>query len=375
METRMFLVPDYFDDFHCKCGQCRHTCCDGWPVTFSRADYFHLLSVPCSPELRRKLDTALHLTDEPTPERYAELLPNWEGHCPLQSADGLCGLQRECGEGEISTTCRYYPRGFRTLDDDECACSASCEQVVELLMQWQKPMGFHRRTLNCAMPLPPRITGGTAEKTRLLRQDLIQMMQVREKPLANRLLGVQVALVQEEETPLDDAKRWQAFSVGMNREVAAADWPRRTMLLELLIKTLLAETVSTGEYAAEVLPMLQVAEGAERLKTALAQLEETDAERWMEQLMVNHIFYEGFPYSEHVERPKMGFVSLCATYAVLKGMAALWQALHPEKTALVDVLAACFRVMEHSPFGWNAAVLLTREGMAEQGMLEQLAGM
>lgn len=81
MDTRDFLVPDDYADFHCKCGKCRHTCCDGWAVTFPREDYFRLLSVPCSPELRRKLDTSLHLADDPTPERYAELLPNWEGHC------------------------------------------------------------------------------------------------------------------------------------------------------------------------------------------------------------------------------------------------------------------------------------------------------
>lgn len=86
MDTRDFLVPDNYADFHCKCGKCRHTCCDGWAVTFPREDYFRLLSVPCSPELRRKLDTSLHLADDPTQERYAELLPNWEGHCPLQRA-------------------------------------------------------------------------------------------------------------------------------------------------------------------------------------------------------------------------------------------------------------------------------------------------
>ena len=156
MDTRDFLVPDNYADFHCKCGQCRHTCCDGWAVTFPREDYFRLLSVPCSPELRRKLDTSLHLADDPTPERYAELLPNWEGHCPLQRADGLCALQAECGEDAISSTCRYYPRGIRTMDDDECACSASCERVVEMLLHRLSPMTFRRMRLSFAMPLPPR---------------------------------------------------------------------------------------------------------------------------------------------------------------------------------------------------------------------------
>ena len=156
MDTRDFLVPDNYADFHCKCGQCRHTCCDGWAVTFPREDYFRLLSVPCSPELRCKLDTSLHLADDPTPERYAELLPNWEGHCPLQRADGLCALQAECGEEAISSTCRYYPRGIRTMDDDECACSASCERVVEMLLHRLPPMTFRRMRLSFAMALPPR---------------------------------------------------------------------------------------------------------------------------------------------------------------------------------------------------------------------------
>lgn len=39
MDTRDFLVPDDYADFSCKCGQCRHTCCDGWAVTFPREDY------------------------------------------------------------------------------------------------------------------------------------------------------------------------------------------------------------------------------------------------------------------------------------------------------------------------------------------------
>ena len=53
-----YLVPDYYQAFRCKTGQCRTPCCDGWPVTFSMPDYFKLLSVECSPELKRQLDSA-----------------------------------------------------------------------------------------------------------------------------------------------------------------------------------------------------------------------------------------------------------------------------------------------------------------------------
>lgn len=220
MDTRDFLVPDDYADFHCKCGKCRHTCCDGWAVTFPREDYFRLLSVPCSPELRRKLDTSLHLADDPTPERYAELLPNWEGHCPLQRADGLCALQAECGEEAISSTCRYYPRGHPHDGCDECACSASCERVVEMLLHRLPPMTFRRMRLSFAMALPPRETDAAlTAKTRQLRRDVVTMLQAREVPLASRMMGIRAALMLEESGRQTSESRWAAFrAAGESRD-------------------------------------------------------------------------------------------------------------------------------------------------------------
>lgn len=372
MDTRTFLVLDYFEDFHCKCGQCRHNCCDGWAVTFSRDDYFRLLSVPCSPELRRKLDISLHMTNRPSPERYAQLLPNWEGHCPLQREDGLCGLQTECGEDGISTTCRYYPRGFRTLDDNQCACSASCEQVVELLLARRTPLTFHWRALTLAIPVSPRVPAQEAEHTRSLRQDMIAMLQVREKPMAQRLMGLYAAIGEEESGQTTCEQRWQAYHAASDVPMPAPDWRKRATLLRLLIEKLFLDSASMGDYAAEVLPLLT----PDGLQTSIAQLaqDEPDTPIYLEQLMVNHVFYEGFPFSDHMERPKMGALSLTATYAVLHGMMALYHALHPEREQLVDVIASCFRVMEHSPFGWNAAVVLEQAGCAGEESLRELAG-
>lgn len=90
--------------------------------------------------------------------------------------------------------------------------------------------------------------------------------------------------------------------------------------------------------------------------------------------MVNHVFYEGFPYGAHQERPATAAVSLCAEYAVLRGTAVLYHQLHPDETALVDAIAALFRVLEHSAFGWNAAVVLEREGKAGEDVIGQIVG-
>lgn len=377
MDTRDFLVPDNYADFHCKCGKCRHTCCDGWAVTFPREDYFRLLSVPCSPELRRKLDGALHLADDPTPERYAELLPNWEGHCPLQRADGLCALQAGCGEDAISTTCRYYPRGIRTMDDDECAYSASCERVVEMLLHRQAPMTFRRMRLSFAMPLPARETDAalTAE-TRQLRRDVVTMLQAREVPLASRMLGIRAALVLEESGHQTSESRWAAFRAAAKVAIPPADWALRANILRTLMEELLADTISMGGIAAEILPLLRGEQAGAVLQQAAGTFQ-ADTPDWMigtEQLMVNHVFYEGFPYGAHQECPATAAVSLCAEYAVLRGTTVLYHQLHTDETALVDAIAALFRVMEHSAFGWNAAVVLEREGKAGEDVIGQIVG-
>jgi hypothetical protein len=57
-EEREYLVPDYYDHFSCKMGECRAACCEGWPISISLEDYYHLMSEECSPELRQKLEYA-----------------------------------------------------------------------------------------------------------------------------------------------------------------------------------------------------------------------------------------------------------------------------------------------------------------------------
>ena len=87
-ETMAYLVPDYYPAFACKMGACRSACCEGWPISFSLTDYFKLLSVECSPELRRKIDGAMHLCEYPSPEAYAQITPRYDGQCPMRLADG-----------------------------------------------------------------------------------------------------------------------------------------------------------------------------------------------------------------------------------------------------------------------------------------------
>ncbi|MCQ2437208.1 MAG: hypothetical protein MJ099_02290 [Clostridia bacterium] len=134
MEERQFLMPDYYPDFHCKGGSCRSNCCFGWKVTMSMEDYFRMVGVDCSPSLRRKIDTSLHILNDATPDRYAEISHDWQGLCHMLDEDGYCAFQRELGEDCMTSTCRYHPRGIKTIHDNQCCTSCSCEATIETLL-------------------------------------------------------------------------------------------------------------------------------------------------------------------------------------------------------------------------------------------------
>lgn len=91
-----FLVPDYYEDFRCKGGACRRTCCDGWGISVTQAEYFRLLGMDCPPDLRRRIDVAFHAPETPSPERFRLITPTWRADCPMRAPDGLCALQCTC---------------------------------------------------------------------------------------------------------------------------------------------------------------------------------------------------------------------------------------------------------------------------------------
>ena len=156
-EKHEFLVPDYFSSFSCKMGNCRSACCVGWPITFSLTDYFKLLSLDCSPQLKRKIDISLHIAEHPTPEGYAQISPRYDGQCPMRMEDGRCALHAELGDEVLAAVCRLYPRGVRNDGVFECSCANSCEAVIELLLRKQEPIRFLKTQLSIDVPeLPTR---------------------------------------------------------------------------------------------------------------------------------------------------------------------------------------------------------------------------
>lgn len=386
-ETKVFLAPDYYERFICKADRCRANCCHGWNITISMQDYFNLLSVPCSPQLRRKLDTALHLVRDPDPQRYAQILPDWQGNCPLQREDGLCALQCECGEGMISTTCRYYPRGVRTAFEDECVMSASCEGVLEAMFESREPIRMVRLERTFDLPLPPRAEGEKdADAARRIQRAWMAILQDRARPLAERMQRLCCAAHALHRGLGEDPLAQMEAALAAFTAQQDGDPLMRLGVQSALLRIMARHSEGIRPYALEALAAfaldqeqsedaLPPADAYARYEKAAAHFRAVvpDWEICFEHMLVNHILYQGYPYSARHESVWDEYLALGALYAALRGLTVGYMDKRAARSDFVDVCAAAFKLFDHSAFDHNAMVFLHRKGLADEAAMRQLS--
>ena len=129
--------PTCFDRFQCKGGACRNTCCQGWNITISRAEYNkvrHLLRHDDVQFFKR-------LPRQTANDRiYATVQMTEDQRCPLLDQEGLCALQRKYGYGALPDICKFFPRLMMQFSDESFAQSldSGCEKTLELLWEEQE---------------------------------------------------------------------------------------------------------------------------------------------------------------------------------------------------------------------------------------------
>ncbi|MBQ8313210.1 MAG: flagellin lysine-N-methylase [Clostridia bacterium] len=384
-DDQRFLVPDYFPDFSCKMGKCRKPCCEGWPITVSMTDYFRLLSVDCSPELRRKLDGAMHLAPHPTQESYAQISPRYDGQCPLHLPDGRCALHAELGDELLSAVCRLYPRGVRQGDALECSCANSCEAVLEQLLHHEAPLRFIPTQLHFALPpaAPRQHYFHTAGREQDIRLWLIAQLQRRDLPLPQRILLLGSALMSMDEalTQQDEARVARLLNGTECIPVPETIHPGHDQLLSGLttVEAMLAimdeGSKSIRDFGEAVLSYFgQGEEAFTRYQQASAHFAALlpQWESWFEHMLINHMFFVQFPFQDRPVPLKDEYLALCAVYTLLRFLCVGWTALHPSESAAVDAAAAAFRLIDHTDFDRYAAPILKKLGCDDRTHLRQI---
>ncbi len=384
-EDQQYLTPDYYPSFRCKQGECRHACCEGWPISFSMQDYFRLLSVPCSPELRRKLDGSMHLCDHPTTDHYAQISPRYDGQCPLHMPDGRCQMHAELGAEMLSTVCRLYPRGVRTDQDRECSCANSCEAVIEMFLDRQEPLTFQPLALHPGVPdAPGRMhVFHTAGREQEIRMWLISYMQDRRYPLPRRLLllGAAMKAMDDALTARDDSRVDAllhgretlpfppAITIGHDELISGLD------TVEQMLAIMDARSRSLHDWGESALAWFGQGEAA---CTRYQQASECFAalmprwETWFEHMLVNHMFFVRFPFQDRPVPLRDEYLALCAVYALLRFLCLGCTVQQPASERAVDVCAAAFRLIDHTDFDRFAAPVLRSMGCDDLTRLQDL---
>lgn len=340
VRTEVFmLVPDYYPKFRCKCGECRHCCCSGWGITVSFSEYCRLLGLDCSEKLRRKLDCAFFILRDADEERYAKLKPNYLGACPLQDENGLCALQCECGEEVLPSVCRTYPRNLLYPEYGEGACALSCEKVVEMLFEETGGVKF--------------VSYGTADDRELeLQKKSVEILQNRAVSLSERLINLGQFLSDDRREPAQSSPE-EVFRTVTELVFLLESYSRSFSEYSIIAEEDLG--IVNGVYDDEkVRSRYQTANEKFRLRYPLSEI-------YFENILINHIIFERFPYSA-TETPFEKYAELCGVYAVMRFVAVAYTENKPEKTALADCISGMFRCFEHSDADGAIKAALKRAG-------------
>lgn len=382
MQTHDYLIPDYYPAFACKMGACRSACCEGWPISFSLEDYFRLTSQECGEALRRRIDTGLRVSLHPSPDAYAQISPRWDGNCPLRLEDGRCAVHAELGDGALACVCRLYPRGVRLERGYECSCANSCEAVLELLLHHPQPLRFIRRELSFDLPAPQPLLSLRPEC--VLEQEvrlwLIRLMQDRARPLPDRLMRLGLALRQIEPIRRDEAAlralmdtdfTAQPDSMAANEAHLAAGMAT----MEALMAQLDSRSDSVRRYGEAALAYFGTDDGAfDRYRAAGVHFTRLlpEWEAFFEHMLVNHMFFERFPFQDRPDSLWEEFVAICAVYALLRFLCLGWMAERDDLPALIDVCAAAFRLIDHTQFDRYASRTLHALGCTDPQRVHDL---
>lgn len=199
------VVPDYYMEFACIKGACRHSCCAGWEIDID----------PESRERYRKMTGAIggklaeNIVDGPDGAHFR--LGAGE-RCPFLRADGLCEMIIALGEESLCQICADHPR-FRNFfsDSTELGLGLCCEAAGRLILSWNEPVRFAAIEDDGA----DGVAYEDERELREIRAELIELAQERSIDIerrVERILGeVDIVL------PEIPYAHWAEFLTGLER--------------------------------------------------------------------------------------------------------------------------------------------------------------
>lgn len=128
------IVPDYYSQFRCIAGNCKHSCCIGWEIDIDEdtLEAYKAVDGEMGERLRASIDF-----DCDCPH----FITGADGRCPFLNHDNLCDLILALGEESLCGICDMHPR-FRNdfSDRTELGLGLCCEEAARLILTRTPPM-------------------------------------------------------------------------------------------------------------------------------------------------------------------------------------------------------------------------------------------
>lgn len=121
-----------FNDFSCKMGDCKHSCCEKWVITIDKKTLKKYKKVKGN--FGKRLAGGIDFNK-------GEFINLKNGRCPFLNKENLCDIMICLGKKNVSKTCDLHPK-FKTFfaSFSEVGYGVSCEKACELLLSSNTPL-------------------------------------------------------------------------------------------------------------------------------------------------------------------------------------------------------------------------------------------
>ena len=128
------IAPDFYPQFQCIAGNCKHSCCIGWEIDIDEDTLETYKSM--DGEIGQRLRTSIDFDCD-----CPHFITGDDGRCPFLNSENLCDLILELGEDALCGICDMHPR-FRNdfSDRTEMGLGLCCEEAARLILTRTEPM-------------------------------------------------------------------------------------------------------------------------------------------------------------------------------------------------------------------------------------------
>ena len=199
------FAPDYYRNFKCSAGDCKHSCCIGWEIDVDSETAELYKNVPG--EFGKRLCENIDFDENGGVFHLCE-----NERCPFLNEKGLCDIYINLGPEALSQICSDHPR-FRNYFESrtETGLGLCCEEVAKLILE-KKSKTEISEIEEDGEPFSP---SEEEDEFFELRKEIFDSVQNREKPFAERISDA--FEIFGEKSPEIDFEKWAKLCLSLER--------------------------------------------------------------------------------------------------------------------------------------------------------------